>query len=410
MWQPAPRTEEAKKIYAAAEADRQCRPENYQLAPEAVIEKALGGVASSGFSETLWREGLTVYLNSAREDGRLNALGIRTMTATAIARLRAGRAISEYMESHPGIGGQKIFRPIFIIGGWRTGTTLLQRMLASVPLLRGAYPWELSAPWRAAAADAGQSAKLREDAQQAHDFLHLLNPTMKIVHLSGPDLPEECVLAMGTDFRNWGFTSTLCCPKYVQWLKHQDFGISYRRYADILRILQNDSGRRWILKAPAHTAELFSLLAAFPDACILHLHRDVVETVASGASLFAVFRSTYSDQVDPSEVGRFQLDQTRLWLDRAMRCREKPPEDSHPTFMDLAYKELIHDPAGAAKKIFKAFDLEWSATVSDGIEEYLATHPHNAYGRHRYTAEQFGLEPDEIRKQLLHYSRWAGLA
>src|SRR5690606_17078896 len=98
-------------------------------------------------------------------------------------------------------------------------------------------------------------------------------------HPSGARLEEECVLAMGTDFRNWGFTSTLRCPGHSAWLAEQDLSGSYRRYAEILRLLQDASGRRWILKAPAHTAELPSLFAAFPDATVVHLHRDVVQTV-----------------------------------------------------------------------------------------------------------------------------------
>jgi len=404
MWRPAQRTTEARKIYSSAEEDRQRHPERYRLDPESIVEKALSAVQSSAFPETEWREGLHVYLTSARDEGRLNAVGIKTMTATAIGRLRAGLAISDYLESHSHVCERQVIRPIFIIGGWRTGTTLLQRMLASVPLLRGAYPLELSAPWRAVRTSSAEMARLKEGAHHAHNFLHLLNPVMKIVHPSGGDLPEECVLAMGTDFRNWGFTSTLRCPKYVFWLRNEDFRESYRRYADILRILQDESERRWVLKAPAHTGELPSLLAAFPDACIVHLHRDVVKTVASSASLFAVFRSTYSDQVDPAEVGRFQLEQTKLWLDRAMLCRAELPEDANSTFLDLAYKDLVRDPAAAAHKIFNAFDLEWSTGVSECIRKYLRNHPRNEHGRHRYTPEQFGLESDEVRTRLSRYN------
>lgn len=123
-------------------------------------------------------------------------------------------------------------------------------------------------------------------------MLHALDPAMAAIHSSGGRLAEECVLAMGTDFRNWGFTSTLRCPSYADWLLTQGLTASYRLYADILRLLQDDSGRRWILKAPGHTAGLAALMATLPDALIVHLHRDMVQTVNPGASLFAAFRST----------------------------------------------------------------------------------------------------------------------
>ena len=125
---------------------------------------------------------------------------------------------------------------------------------------------------------------------------------------------------MGTDFRNWGFSSTVRLESYSRWLAGEDLGPSYRAYRRILQLL--DAGeRRWLLKAPAHTAELPHLAATFPGACIVFLHRDIVETVASGASLFATFRSTYSDAVDPVDVGRFLTDQTELWLRRAAAFR-----------------------------------------------------------------------------------------
>jgi hypothetical protein len=410
IWRPEPRTAEAQNVYTAAEEDRKQHPEQYRLDAAYIIKKALKPDQPSISTDTKWREGLGVYIDSAREEGHLNALGIKTMMATAVGRLRAGIAIRNFLEKHPHVYKRQIHRPVFIIGGWRTGTTLLQRLLASAPNLRGVYPSELSAPWRCAADEPIDRDRLAKGARKAHKFLHLLNPAMKTIHPSGEELPEECVLAMGTDFKNWGFTSTLRCPEYAAWLTNQDFRQSYERYADILRMLEDDSNRRWVLKAPAHTAELPALLSAFPDACIIHLHRDIVQTVASSASLFAVFRSTYSDQVYPEDVGRLQLDQTGLWLDRAMKCRENPPVAASPTYMDLAYKDLVADPVAAARLIYERFDIDWSAGVADRFNKYLRTHPRNKHGRHLYTPEQFGLDPGEIRERLSPYTAWAGLA
>ena len=200
LWKPAERTEEALNVYAAAEADRQQHPDQYLLEADAVIKKALGENPGHLVNDAGWREGLEVYVTSAREEGLLNALGIKTMTATATGRLRAGNAILDYLAQHPGTRERKIDRPVFITGGWRTGTTLLQRMLASAPNLRGVYPMELSAPWRCVASGKEEKDKLAQGARRTHNFLHLVNPAMKTIHPSGQDLPEECVLAMGADF------------------------------------------------------------------------------------------------------------------------------------------------------------------------------------------------------------------
>src|SRR5690606_3394648 len=133
--------------------------------------------------------------------------------------------------------------PIVIIGGWRTGTTYLFRALASDPRLRAPLPAELAAPWRFVDLDPEERTRRIEAGAAAHDFLHVLTPTMPAVHDSGAWLAEECVLAMGTDLRNWGFASTVRLPSYIEWLAGEDLGGSYRTYAHILRSLDADDGR-----------------------------------------------------------------------------------------------------------------------------------------------------------------------
>ncbi len=244
MWTPLARSAEAQAVYQATEADRATHPERYTLDAAALAAAALAKSPLVAEDDGDWKPGFEVYVAAARDEGRLNALGQRSMAGTAIGRLQARTAIARALEHAPEIQRREIDRPIFVIGGWRTGTTLLQRLLAAVPTLRGAYPTELSVPWRMAGLDEAARNTMLDAGDGAHRRLHLLNPAMQSIHPSGGRLAEECVLAMGTDFRNWGLTSTLRCPSYASWLLTQDLTPSYRRYADILRLLQDDSGRR----------------------------------------------------------------------------------------------------------------------------------------------------------------------
>lgn len=405
MWSPVARTKEAAGLYAAAEADRLANPARYDLSVEAVTAAAFVKGAPGHDDNGDWREGLEVYLASAREDGRLNALGVRSMAGTAIARLQARLALARALAGRPEARDRRIDRPIFIIGGWRTGTTLLQRLMSSLPGLRGLRPAELTAPSRFAGLSATERDAVVDAGEVAHRRLHALNPTMWAIHPSGARLEEECVLAMGTDFRNWGFTSTLRSPSYAAWLAGQNMNRAYARYAEILRLLQDDSGDRWLLKAPAHTAELPALLKAFPDAVVVHLHRDVVQTVTSGASLFAVFRSTYSDEVDPADVGRYQFETTALWFDRAMAAR-----DSHPDarFIDIAFPELATDPTATARRIAEACGIDWTLASEAAAAERLAQ-LNKQHGSHRYAPEDFGLDRDQIRERFAAYRARFGL-
>ncbi|PZQ61582.1 MAG: sulfotransferase [Phenylobacterium zucineum] len=405
MWTAPTRSPEAQAFYAAAEADRAANPDRYRLDAEAVAAAAFAKGGPPDDDDGDWKAGLDAYLASAQADGGLNALGVRSVNGTAIGRLQARRNLAQALGAAPEVRERPIDRPIFIIGGWRTGTTLLQRLLAALPGLRGVFPAELSAPWRFSGLDPSAREAMIDAGEAAHQRLHLLNPTMAAIHPSGGRMAEECVLAMGSDFRNWGFTSTLRCPAYADWLLKQDFAGSYRRYRDVLRLLQDDSGRRWVLKAPAHTAELPALLAAFPDARVIHLHRDVVQTVTSGASLFAVFRSTYSDTVDAADVGRYQLDMTATWFDRAMAARDAHPQAS---VTDVAFTDLAADPIATARALCEACDIPWTPQ-SDAAAQVRLAELNRQHGAHRHAPEDFALDRDEILERFATYRSRYGL-
>jgi hypothetical protein len=56
---------------------------------------------------------------------------------------------------------------------------------------------------------------------------------------------STCVLAMGTDFRNWGFSSTVRLDGYSDWVRGEDFGGAYARFRSALQVLDGDDGRLW---------------------------------------------------------------------------------------------------------------------------------------------------------------------
>jgi hypothetical protein len=321
------------------------------------------------------------------------------VASAAVSRLRAGAAMSRFAEAHPDRAASPLIPPIVITGGWRTGTTFLFRLLSTDPRLRAPLPVELADPCRVATMDVDQREAAIERSVATHELLHALNPELRAIHDSGGRLPEECGLAMGTDLRNWAFTATTRLDGYAGWLADQDLGPAYRNYRKVLQALDRRDGRRWLLKAPPHVAELPSLAGAFPGAVVVQLHRDVVDTIASGASLFAVFRSTYSDEVDAADVGRFQADQTALWFGRAAAYRsDRAPKDA--TFVDLEYDDLVRDPVAAIGAVYAAADLDPPADPDAFVDAFHRSHPRHAHGAHRYTADDFGLDERELRARF----------
>ncbi|WP_408066286.1 sulfotransferase family protein [[Mycobacterium] nativiensis] len=369
-----------------------------------MVDRATNGEGPAGLGDQAdWRCGLEQYLASAQEDGRLNALGARMAHESAVSRLTARLEMNRYFEAHPGLSDRQLAAPIVIIGGWRTGTTYLFRMMATDLRLRAPLPVELIAPWQTAALDPGEREAHIDASAVGHDMLHMLNPEIAIVHDSGARLPEECVLGMGTTLRNWAFSSNTRLDSYAEWLAGQSFATEYAQHRRNLVVLDDGDGRRWLLKAPAHTAELDHLAATYPGACIVHLHRDIVETVTSGASLFATFRSTYSDHVDGHDVGRFQTEQTELWLRRALAFRDSPAAAT-VTCIDIDYTDLVADPEAVLRRVYTAAGLDLPDTAAM-INNHHRTQPRNAKGTHRYRPEAFGIDADTLRERMTFYTQ-----
>lgn len=391
MWTAPIRAPETQAMYDAA--DTACPPGMRKFDVDAIIASIKPTLPKLAEEPGDWEEPLRRYADAAEAEAKLNGLGYQSMRLMIAARLRARYAIAQTLENQPEIGTRKIDRPIFIIGGWRTGTTLLQRLMAAVPTLRGMLPMELTQPTRFATASREEREALLAEARNAPNPLHLLNPHIMDIHPYGADEEEECVLALGTDFKNLSFTSNLYIPAYAHWLLNEDMSDSYAIYADILRMVQGDGEtRRLVLKAPAHTASLPAIWANFPDAIIVQLHRDPVATVTSGASLFSVFHTTYSDEVDPLVVGEYQLEMTKIWFDRAKAARQANPGKP---FIDVDFREFIADPVAMVAQICMACGVAWGDKAEQAVRSRLDT-LNQQHGSHKYRPEDFGLTAERI--------------
>lgn len=405
MWRPPPLTSTAKAAYRAAEIDRTAHPERYLLDPDRVASLAARRPDDAEWYAPGWRTGLEQFFASASEDGRLRAFGTKMLIATSVGRLRAGAGVARFRAQNPDRSNVTLLPPVVIVGSWRTGTTYLFRLLATDDRLRSPLPAELATPALVAGLAPSDREAFIDSTESIHQQTHALNPTLRRIHEVRARLPEECMVGMGTDMRNWGFALMFGLDGYCRWLAGQDLVGAYARYRQLLEIHDRNDGRRWVLKAPIHTAELGALVAAFPGAVVVHMHRDMVETVTSSASLFATYRSTYSDHVDPVEVGRFQVDQTELWLRRALAFRSDPRARS-ATFVDLRYHDLVTDPVRTIRSVYAAANLDPPTNLSQFVANYHASHPRHEHGVHRYRAADFGLVGPEVRERFAFLADW----
>src|SRR5208337_2828650 len=148
---------------------------------------------------------------------------------------------------------------------------------------------------------------------------------------------------------------------------------------------------------PSHLLALDSLREVYPDAGIILTHRDPLKVLASCASFTEVLRAAFSDRVDKASLAREVSERWEEGARLAVRYRQVTGEEPGRS-MDVRYRELVRDPMGAVRRIYQHFELKLTPAAETAMGRFLAENPQGKDGVHRYSLEEFGLDPVEERR------------
>ena len=233
-----------------------------------------------------------------------------------------------------------------------------------------------------------------------------IQPRLRSVHPLEATGPEECVLTLQQTFQTSHFATIAHVPGYERWLDLQDLAPAYRYHRAVMAILQREQPhKRWVLKAPVHLYGLPDLIGVYPDARIVHIHRDPLEACASGCDLTALLRAYYSDRVDKRAVGADWLSTWSSAVERGRAARLSPRQ-----VFDVEYRELAADPVATAIRVREHFGETVSPKAQLAMRSWLAAHPKDRYGRHVYRLADFGLTADQVLDRFEDYRRELGLS
>ncbi len=305
------------------------------------------------------------------------------------------------LKDHPEILEKPVERPIFITGMPRTGTTLLQKLLAQDPNRRALLYWELIWPAPAPDPDHRLDDPRIASVEASLEKLYRIAPQIKALHRLEATEPEECLGLFDLEFANLSKCAAFNMPSYHSWLLSRDMKVVYGFYKQTLQYLAwKFPPRRWVLKAPMHLNFLDALLSVFPDAHIVQTHRDPTQTLPSTASLVYLIRMVSLGRANPRELGAHTLARQAEAVSRAIKTRATADP---ARFLDVSYRALKDDPVAMARRIYEHFDIEYSDAFEDRMKAWLRDNRQHKHGRHRYNLAQFGLEKDRIRQAFTEY-------
>jgi hypothetical protein len=368
---------------------------------EEVVSKAAAETGLDDLGDPACEEGLGVLLDAVAREGQLNDVGEMILRAWVHERLVNRLRVTAWIGEHPEVLETRVVAPIVVVGMLRTGSTLLCELLAADPANRPLMKWEgLDAiPPPETATFASDPRIVAEVEKQ--EAIYSMVPQLKAVHWEPGDGPTECVALLTQSFRAQDWHGLFKIPSYVEWFHDCDMTPAYDYHRRSLQVLQSRAPGRWTLKAPGHLLALDALLATYPDARVVVLHRDPMRTVPSSASLSVTARPDSLSHADfDGYWGPLWVDVLGTMVDRLIEFRDRNGDAS---FLDVHYRDFVTDPVGTVRTIYAHWGDDLTPDAAARMQAHLASHPQGKHGAHAYTLADFGLDERAVRERFAPY-------
>jgi hypothetical protein len=373
----------------------------FEKAAPALHEAAARSTGLEDFGDSSYRANLQAYLAALDEAGRATDAGRATLLAQVQGLLESRLHLQAGLKAHPRVRANPIVAPVFILGLPRTGTTALHNLMMCDPQFQGLQAWLAQQPMPRPPRDGWRDHPAFQRCQAGIDGLNAAVPEMVAMHWMAADAVEECRAVMTQGFANTSLSWPSDIPGYAAWLARHDMTPEYRHYADALRLIgANEPHKTWLLKCPHHCISADKLLAVFPDAKLVFLHRDPVSVVPSISSMvYRLRRNTEGGETRAERCGEQLLAHMESALRRLLAVRRDHPD----SFVDLRFVDLMRDPVGSIAAIYDHFRLTLTGETMAGMQDWLAANPRGKHGEHRHGPGDFGLSAEQIRERFHGY-------
>jgi hypothetical protein len=372
--------------------------------PEDLMQAAKSTTGLADFGPEDFREPLDVLCrtydaNPWDEHGRKR--NHRRVLGLLATRLR----VQEALRKHPEILERPLSKPMMLTGLPRSGTSALFNLLAADPAARPLLLWESQFPDPPQNLAEGETDPRYLGVKAYYEQAHKKNPEFTKIHFASADTPEECVLLHALSLNGVHHGVEVMLEPYASWYRKQDLGPMYAYYRTLLQMLDwQRPGERWLLKAPAHMWAIEALIEHFPDVSIVWSHRNPLLCTASICSMTA--NILQGCEVDTRELGPVVMDFYATSLERGLAARDR----SDPArFVDVTHDDFVASSLGVVERIYGHFGMPLGEAAGTALQAHVAANPKGKHGRHSYSLEAYGLDPDQVRARFTDYSERFGI-
>ncbi len=258
--------------------------------------------------------------------------------------------------------------PLFILGHWRAGTTLLHELLILDP--RHTFPntYQCLEP----------NHFILTEKILTRVFNCLVPGRRPMDNMAaGFDRPQEdefalCMLGVPSPYLTIAFPNHP--PAFPEYLDLD--GVPKREREDwkraFFRFLQKitfKDPRRLVLKSPPHTARIPTLLELFPDAQFVYIARNPFVIFPSTINLWKSLYRKHGLQTPTFAGLEEQVIATFLRMNEKYEAGKKLIDPSR--LHELRYEDLVRDPIAEMQQLYGRLNLGGFETIKPRIEEYL---------------------------------------
>jgi hypothetical protein len=303
---------------------------------------------------------------------------------------------------------EKIVKPLFATGEPRSGTTLLHALLSVDPHARALRFWEVMYPSPPPGlAEADDPRRARADADWREILQRL--PKWLISHpyndMLGNGLPE-CERTWAFDFRVMTPTAWWRVPMgmNVGGLP-MDPQAQYRIHKMMLQTCQYARPQKyWVLKG-FHGMRLAALFDTYPDAHIIWIHRDPVQSIASRIVLTGELTEMLSGHCDWTAQAKLQLGMARA----GFKATLNNPLIDDPRIHHVRYPDFMADPVGTIRRFYEHAGVPFTTEAGAAMRGYLKENKGDRYGKFRYSTDVIGEDIDALHAEFAPYRKRFGL-
>jgi Sulfotransferase family len=378
-------------------------PARFATALDGLHDLVSREVRTTDFGGTDYLPGLRVLLQSMDYDPRFSERGRRYAWGIVVGVLKGRAQAIKSMAANPGFDTNAISSPVVITGVPRTGTTALHRLMAVDERFQGLQTWLLDSPMPRPPLERWADYPAFHKTAATLQARYAATPHKRAAHHMAAEEVDECCLVLRQSFVSNLWNCGWSAASYDAWWQCQSEADAYNHYYRCMQLIGSSAPqKRWLLKNPGHIENLDLLFAIFPDAKVIHTHRDPAKAVPSLCALLLQLHPVLEEGRLEQRAHNMLPREVAKWAQAVHKAQDVSA--NHPgQVLDLIHGDFHRDPMAVLERIYSFIGMEMTDTARAGMAQRIAEKPELQHGVHRYNIADFGLTEAEVRERFGDY-------